>query len=389
MQNIEIAKKIIKKIQDRGFIAYIAGGYVRDYLLKRLCTDIDIATSATPDELLAIFPEAKKVGLSFGVLLVKEEDISFEIATFRKDLDYEDGRRPNKVIFTSAEEDAKRRSLTINGMFLDPIRNEVHDFVGGQQDLKNKVVRTIGEPKERFFEDRLRMLRAVRFTITLNFTMDEETKKAIQSLAHTFFPSVAVERVWQEMQKIEKHGKLVEAFSLLKEVHLLQVLFPQIKTSLSIVDRFPKDTSLVLYFVFLLEHDQRALNEFAEQYKLSLKDRSLIDKAIILHNEIKNLKTIDKVKWTKLFSDKVTESLLALEDLDNETKETINSLKAHLKKHIKRMEQKIPLVEAKDLLALGVKQGPLLGNLLLEAERIAIEENLETKQDVLDKLSWK
>ena len=184
---LQQAKKIIRDIQSSGYIAYIAGGFVRDYLLKRPSTDIDIATSATPEDILKIFPDAHAVGISFGVMLVKREGHSFEVATFRKDLDYKDGRRPDKVLYTTAKEDANRRSITINGMFLDPLENKIYDFVGGEKDLKAKIVRTIGNPYERFFEDRLRMLRAVRFTAVLGFTMEEMTKKAIQELHTTFF----------------------------------------------------------------------------------------------------------------------------------------------------------------------------------------------------------
>ncbi|MGZ5537631.1 MAG: CCA tRNA nucleotidyltransferase, partial [Chthoniobacterales bacterium] len=157
------AREIVARLRARGHVAYFAGGCVRDLVRGQTPKDVDIATDARPEEVQKIFSRTYAVGAHFGVIVVLENGIQFEVATFRSDGVYLDGRHPTEVHFSSAEEDARRRDFTINGMFFDPEKNEVIDFVGGRADLDAKVIRAIGDPAQRFAEDRLRMLRAVRF----------------------------------------------------------------------------------------------------------------------------------------------------------------------------------------------------------------------------------
>src|SRR6202043_2116680 len=173
------AREICARLRDHGHVAYLAGGCVRDMVRGLTPKDFDIATDAPPEAVQKIFPRTYAVGAHFGVIVVLENEFQFEVATFRSDDVYVDGRRPSAVHFSSPEEDAKRRDFTINGMFFDPIANEVIDFVGGRADLKAKLVRAIGEPAQRFAEDRLRMLRAVRFATVLDYKIDNQTWDAL------------------------------------------------------------------------------------------------------------------------------------------------------------------------------------------------------------------
>src|SRR5213080_3190306 len=171
----ETARAIAARLREHNHIAFFAGGCVRDMVRNLPPKDIDIATDARPEEVQKLFPRTYAVGAHFGVIVVLENGFQFEVATFRSDDVYLDGRRPSEVHFSSPEEDAKRRDFTINGMFFDPAKNEVIDFVGGKADLKAKIVRAIGNPEERFNEDRLRMLRAVRFATVLDYKIDNGT----------------------------------------------------------------------------------------------------------------------------------------------------------------------------------------------------------------------
>nr|MBA2431960.1 CCA tRNA nucleotidyltransferase [Chthoniobacterales bacterium] len=161
-----VAARLVRRLRDAGFTAYYAGGSVRDLVRGEQPKDIDIATDARPEQVQKLFARTYAVGAHFGVIVVLEEGLQFEVATFRSDGAYVDGRRPEAVTFSTAEEDAARRDFTINGMFFDPVCEEVIDFVGGRADLEARVIRAIGKPAQRFAEDRLRMLRAVRFATT-------------------------------------------------------------------------------------------------------------------------------------------------------------------------------------------------------------------------------
>src|SRR6202142_4157186 len=183
----EYATQIVRTLRDAGHQAYLVGGCVRDVVLGREPADYDITTDATPDEVMRIFPETYAVGAQFGVVLVPVKEVGanpVEVATFRSDIGYSDGRHPDQVRFSkSAQEDVERRDFTINGLLLDPIKNEVLDFVGGRKDLEAKIIRAIGDPDLRFTEDKLRMLRAVRFAARFEYAIEPETFTAIQTLA--------------------------------------------------------------------------------------------------------------------------------------------------------------------------------------------------------------
>jgi putative nucleotidyltransferase with HDIG domain len=219
---------IVERLRASGHTAWLVGGCVRDLLLGRTPKDFDVATSAPPAELLKVFPGAGQVGAHFGVVLVREDGAQVEVATFRSDLAYVDGRRPEGVHFeTDPRQDALRRDFTINALFLDPATGEVYDFSGGRDDLNAKLIRAIGDPERRFGEDHLRLLRAVRFAARLNFEIEPVTLRAMQRLA-PLIHSVSAERVRDEIGRILTEGGARRGFELLDASGLLQEILPEI-----------------------------------------------------------------------------------------------------------------------------------------------------------------
>jgi len=222
------AEEIVRQLSQAGHRAVYAGGCVRDALLNRPFPDVDIATSATPDQVQALFPKASDPqGKAFGVIRLKQGDHVFEIATFRVDGPYLDGRRPSSVTFTTAEEDAKRRDFTVNGMFFDPLKNEVLDYVGGKSDLTAQTIRAIGDPTARFTEDRLRLLRAIRFAVQLGFTIEPETWTALTRLAPES-KNLAPERVREELVKIFTSPDPARGLDLLHDSGLIAAWIPEL-----------------------------------------------------------------------------------------------------------------------------------------------------------------
>ncbi|MEO6437358.1 MAG: CCA tRNA nucleotidyltransferase [Tepidisphaeraceae bacterium] len=218
------ALAVVKRLRDAGHVAYFAGGCVRDMLLGLTPTDYDVATDATPDRVRQLFSNTQAVGAAFGVILVRHRKSQIEVATFRSDGNYTDGRRPDKVVFTTAAEDAKRRDFTINGMFYDPVEEKVIDYVGGQEDLKNKVLRAIGNPEARFREDWLRMLRAVRFAARFDLHIDDATATPIKT-NYTLISGVSPERTAEELRAMLTPLTRNRAWALLRRFHLLQTIF--------------------------------------------------------------------------------------------------------------------------------------------------------------------
>jgi len=196
-----VAKTIVERLQQAGFATFWVGGCVRDFLLGREPDDFDIATDAKPEQVEKIFKRTVAVGRKFGVMVVVEGKQQFQVATFRAEADYQDGRRPEKIVFASAEADALRRDFTVNGLFYDPLTEKIHDWVGGEKDLRAKIIRTIGVPEDRFAEDHLRLLRAVRFAAQLDFEIEPKTFAAVQSLASKI-KLISAERIRDELLKL-------------------------------------------------------------------------------------------------------------------------------------------------------------------------------------------
>ncbi len=242
MQNsilYQTALPIVERLQKAGYTTLFAGGAVRDMLHHwEGNNDIDIATVATPAEVEALFKNVHGVGESFGVMLVVENGIPYEVATFREEGEYSNGRHPDKVIYSTPEEDAKRRDFTINGMFFDPITETIYDYVGGQEDLKKGIIRTIGNPNDRFSEDYLRMLRAVRFSVRFDFEIEKETWQALCQLSH-HITEISAERIFVELNKMLIGPNPSKAIYLLRDCGLLERVLPEV-ASMSGVEQ-PKE----------------------------------------------------------------------------------------------------------------------------------------------------
>jgi len=228
MTSRELAEQICATLRGRGHQAYFVGGCVRDLVLGREPADYDVCTNARPEQVQEFFPHSIAVGAKFGVILVVEDDVRAEVATFRSDIGYSDGRHPDSVVYSNTpEEDVRRRDFTINGLLMDPATSEVLDFVGGRADLQARLLCAIGDPRLRFAEDKLRMLRAVRFAARFNFQIERETMAAAQDLAAQI-TQVSPERIRDELTKLLTEGAARLGFELLDETNLLAVVLPDI-----------------------------------------------------------------------------------------------------------------------------------------------------------------
>jgi len=223
----DTAVRIISRLRTAGYDAYLVGGCVRDFLQGVKPVDYDIVTSARPEEVCSLFSRTVPVGASFGVVLVVEDDHAYEVATFRTEGAYEDGRRPTQVNFTTIEDDVLRRDFTVNALLLDTATGTVVDYVDGRKDLKNRRIRTIGDPEKRFSEDYLRMLRAVRLSANLNFSIDSNALDAIRNHASAIH-RISGERIRDELTKMLTHGGSRRGFEILAETGLLKEILPEV-----------------------------------------------------------------------------------------------------------------------------------------------------------------
>ena len=263
------AAEVVRTLRQHGHQAYFAGGCVRDILLNRGPADYDVATDATPQRVMQVFPQTYAVGEQFGVVLVppaEDDEVTIarqserskqavEVATFRADVGYSDGRHPDEVRFTKdPQEDAQRRDFTINGMMLDPATNEILDFVGGQDDLKKGIIRAIGDPNRRFEEDKLRMLRAVRFAARFNYQIDPATLNAIQNLAPKIH-QVSAERMREELTKMLTEGQARRAFELLDQTKLLREVLPEVAAMKGVAQppQYHPEGDVFIHTLLLLE----------------------------------------------------------------------------------------------------------------------------------------
>jgi poly(A) polymerase len=229
----QAARRVVQRLRDAGHEAYFAGGCVRDRLMGLASKDIDIATDAVPERVQQIFPRTVSVGKAFGVIVVLEGELTFEVATFRADGRYLDGRHPEQVRYADLEHDAARRDFTINAMYLDPIEDRLIDRVGGRADLAARTVRTVGDPRARFEEDKLRMMRAVRFACQLDFAIDPATQAAAAALAPAL-AQVSLERIRDELAHILISPRAARGVRLLHELRLLDVFLPEIRAMVGV-----------------------------------------------------------------------------------------------------------------------------------------------------------
>jgi poly(A) polymerase len=396
------ATEIIRTLNAAGYVAYIAGGWVRDYIMDHPSDDIDIATNAPPEKILALFPHTIKVGLAFGIVVVVLHGHQFEVATFRKDIGSVGGRRPEKIELSTPQEDALRRDFTINGMFFDPIENRIYDFVSGQEDLKQKVIRTIGNPHERFTEDRLRMIRAVRFSARFGFAIDPETQQAIKDNALSLFPSVAMERIWQEFNKMAKFPRFDWAIIEMHRLGLLSIVFPSLKhIPLSVIkdrvaffNQFPKNTPAILYLMELFpETPLGELLQLCQYLRTSILEEKIVEYAYkgkhLLAQEESTPHKIEGIDWAYFYAHSFfpTTFDVITARYSNEQRglliEKHSQRKERLFPHIQRLMEKKPLVTAAILLDYGIAPGKRMGDLLRAAEYAAITQDIHDPQQVV------
>lgn len=415
MNALKQATAIVSKLTRAGYIAYFAGGWVRDYVLGHPSEDIDIATNATPAEIMDVFPhlDTVLVGLAFGVVIIAVEGHQFEVATFRKDIHYSDGRRPEKIELShSAREDALRRDFTINGMFYDPLNEVIHDYVEGTADLKRGLLRTIGNPHERFHEDRLRMVRAFRFATRFNFNIDLETQQAILENAESLFPAVAMERIWQELNKMAAYPHFDHAVVEMHRLTLLDQIFPELKTMhindlrhlVAAYAHFPPACPTILYIMELFPQFSLAEKcDIARRLTATNKDIKLVEffeevqKSVL--EEERSGSSGERHLWAHLFANPAC--WLALEVMaaryQNEQRhvflEAFRERANALNKHVERLRAGKPLITASMLKECGIMPGKNMGLLLKDAEKIAINEDIHDSTVIMQRLTqhplWK
>lgn len=397
MDNVEKAKKIIKKLVREGYTAYFAGGWVRDFLMGHPSSDIDIATDAPPQKILDLFSHTIPVGIAFGVVIVVMDGHPFEVSTFRRDIDYDDGRKPNRIELSSPEEDAIRRDFTINGMFFDPLEEVVHDYVKGQEDIAYGIIRTIGDPFERFFEDRLRMIRAVRFAARFGFHIDTDTQQAIIDYANTLFPAVAIERVWQELSKMAKAPRFDFALIELHRLGLLPVMLPDlegvhlndIKKRVSNFSSFPLNTPPMVYVNELFPGASLGQMLTLCQYlRTSIHEMKVLE-FIHHHRDKIQVDSMSKREWVYFYGHPDSRLCIGIAGAGLEPKMREIFYKQHeerkqkLREHVERVEKKSPLVHGEILKRHGIPQGKKMGILLKEAENLVINHDLKDSDEVI------
>jgi tRNA nucleotidyltransferase/poly(A) polymerase len=400
------AAEVVARLREAGHEAYWAGGCVRDDLLGRTPADYDVATAARPDEVRSLFGRRRTlaVGAAFGVITVLGPRAAgqVEVATFRVDAAYTDGRHPAGVTFCSAREDAQRRDFTINGLFLDPLSGAVHDFVGGREDLAAGIVRAIGVPAQRFAEDHLRMLRAVRFTAFFGFVLDPETRAAIERMTH-LVAGVSPERIAAELRAMTSRTGRRQALELLAETGLAREVLPDLAPgpaaagreswlhAARVVDAFD-EPDLPLALAALAEgRADDPLPATAQRLRLAVREAK---KAIWLRDVVASIgvATRDELAsrpWSRVQPAVAHEHAAALADLLRARAACGRgdaAAAAWFTAQVGRPRHEIdppPLVTGADLLAAGVAEGPALGAALAHVRARQLDGAITSREHAL------
>ncbi len=424
---MDLAISIVGRLREAGHVSYLTGGCVRDLLLGRVPKDIDVATSAGPVELLRLFPGAGQVGAQFGVVLVREAGVQVEVATFRSDLEYIDGRHPEGVRFEKdPREDAVRRDFTINAFMLDPLSNEVLDFAGGRADLDAKLIRAIGDPEHRFREDHLRLLRAVRFAARLGFEIEPETFAAIQRLA-PLIQSVSPERVRDEIARILTEGGARRGFELLNSTGLLPEVLPEVEAlkgvaqppefhpegdvwthTLIMVDGLTEPSLTLALGVLLHDIGKPATFRIAERirfdghvekgieiahsllHRLRFPNHVIVGVEALIANHMKFME-VPKMRESTL------KRFLRQPDFEEHMElHRLDCLSSHggldSYQFVRRKQMEVPpeqlkpapLLTGRELIAAGYRPGPMFGIVLSEIEDAQLEGRISTAEEAME-----
>jgi poly(A) polymerase len=423
-----LARMIAKALKDKGFIAYFAGGCVRDHLRGQKPQDFDIATTATPEKVEKIFRRTIPVGKQFGVMIVVEEDIPFEVATFRCEGGYQNGRHPTRVSFTQPEEDAKRRDFTVNGMFYDPFAEKVIDFVEGMKDLPLKVIRAIGDPAARFEEDKLRLLRAIRFASTLGFEIEKKTWEALCKKASKI-REVSLERIREELVKIFTRSGAARGFTLLSESGLMKEILPEVDAMRGVKqpENFHPEGDVYEHTRLLLEHLQppvsttlafsalfhdigkpktsavrkgrltfyehseegvKIAREIMRRLRFSNEEIEGVSECVANHMKFMDVQKMRAGKLKQFISRPHFEEEMELHRLDCTAShgmlDNLTFLRDKLKEYEHEELKPKPFVNGHDLMELGMKPGRAMKPLLEEAFVLQLEGRFKNREDALE-----
>lgn len=428
----QAALAIARQLSDCGFTAYLAGGCVRDMILGRHPRDYDVATSASPGQIQAIFPRTLGIGKAFGVIQVLLDGHECEVATFRKDLSYTDGRHPNAVEFSGPEEDARRRDFTINGLFFDPKTERILDFVGGQKDISARIVRAIGDPALRFGEDHLRLLRAVRFASILGFTIDPATAGAVRALAPSI-ATVSAERIQHELTLLlTESPKAGQGLALLRDLGLLDPILPEVARMIGqeqppefhpegdvfthtvmMLDRLERPSPVLAYSVLLHDvgkpptaaphtdeegHQKIRFIKHADvgaelvetilrRLKLPNRDIEAVAYCVGNHMRFMDAPNMRRAKLRQLVGAPTFPDELELHRLDCLCSHGDLSVYDFLKRFVEELRNEPalppPWVTGKDLLDLGIPEGPRVGLWHRKAYDAQIEGQFQDREHVL------
>jgi putative nucleotidyltransferase with HDIG domain len=421
------AKEIVSRLQKAGFTAFWVGGCVRDFLLGREPQDIDIATDAKPEQVEKLFKRTFAIGKKFGVIIVVEGGHQFQVATFRSEENYQDGRRPEKVVFSDAKADALRRDFTINALFYDPITETTHDWVGGEKDLRARIIRTIGKPEERFGEDHLRLLRAIRFAAQLNFEIEPATFAAVKALAPKI-KLISAERIRDELLKLFRPPHAARGLDLLRDSGLMEYVLPELAATIDcdqspnyhpegsvynhirlMLEQLPPDAPESLPSCVILhdigkpptssvDEENGAIHFYGHEkigadmarvilnrLRFPKKDIDETVACVRQHMQFKDVKQMRKATLRRMLLRETFPLELELHKLDclgsHRSLENYDFLIEQAEELNKKPVIRPPLLRGEDLIALGMKPGPAMGELLHEIREKQLSDELKTKRE--------
>jgi poly(A) polymerase len=420
------ALAIIKTLHDQGHAAYFAGGAVRDLLLEKSITEIDIATSASPQEIEQLFPKTIPVGKQFGVMVVVQDTADFEVTTFRKEGDYVDGRHPTQVSFTDAQHDVQRRDFTVNALFLNPFTEEVLDYVKGKEDLEGKVIRTVGPPQLRFQEDKLRLLRALRLACQLDFEIEQQTYQQVKEHASQL-TQVSWERIRDEVLKILTGPDPSRGLKLLFDSGILEVILPEVAAMHGVEQppEFHPEGDVLVHTRLMFELSQERsetlslailLHDVGKPPTFVVKERIRFDghadlgakmaekicrRLRISNQQIEEVVDLVKDHLRFIHVQEMRESTLKrflrkTNFSDHLELHRLDSLASHgdlssyhfCREKLEELSQEAmrpkPLINGHDLIRLGLEPGPLFSEIMSAIEDFQLEGKLSSKEETLD-----
>ncbi len=426
------ARQVTRLLQQRGYQAYFVGGAVRDLLMGAKPKDIDIVTDALPEQVTELFTNTHPIGAAFGIITVVMDGYPFEVATMREEREYLDGRHPELITYTNRPElDAARRDFTINGMFYDPHSEQLFDFHNGQQDLKRGMIRTIGDATERFSEDYLRMLRAVRFANRFNFTLHHAITPAVTSLK-VKLKKLAPERIREELNGILTDGNPAAGIRMLHKMGMLTIILPEVAALDGVTqpEKYHPEGDVMVHTMIMLEHMQLPSIELAwsillhdigkprvkslgddgiehfyrheqvgahiardimQRFKFSGKICNAVINAVKNHMKFAHVDKMRQAKWRRMLADEDFPLELELHRVDCISSHSMLGNYQLLLDRIAKLAGEVklppPLITGQDLIKLGMRPGPKFKKILTEITDLQLAEKLKNKAEALQYLA--